>query len=85
MQLINNEQNNGKERPMYRKEDIYLGLREISFEELKAQNWEKYKKCKTPVRIGIDTNKIVDKWNKQQKAKLELSFNESTSELQVLL
>ena len=83
MQLINNEQDTGKEKPMYRKHDIYLGLREISFEELKAQKWEKYRKCKTPAKIPVDMHLLADKWVEQQNVKMKLSLDESTSNLQV--
>ena len=44
---------NGKERAMYRKKEVYLGLTEMSFEELRAQTWHKYRNAKTPVRAKM--------------------------------
>lgn len=62
MQLIQNEETKSKEIPMYRKNEIYLGLKETSFEELKAQKWAKLqniaKSSKTPVQKKITSDKI---------------------------
>ena len=43
MEMISNENANCKEKPMYRKAEVYLGLKEMSFEELRAQKWGKYR------------------------------------------
>lgn len=43
MELINADDSKSKEKAMYKKSDIYLGLKEMSFEELRAQTWEKYR------------------------------------------
>ena len=44
MQLITNEEQSSKEKPMYKKKEIYLGLQEVSFEELLAERWERQRK-----------------------------------------
>ena len=80
MQLVQNEDINIKERPMYRKRDVYLGLREISFEELKAQKWEMFQKCQTPKRSIIDIDTISRKWDKEYIAKLNETLDESLTD-----
>ena len=43
MELICGGDSKSKEKAMYKKSEVYLGLKEMSFEELRAQTWEKYR------------------------------------------
>ena len=83
MQLIKDEENKSKEIPMYRKEEIYLGLKETSFEELKAQKWFKLQKtaqnARTPIQHKLNHNKIA------RNDHIEFNMDESLSELKVIL
>jgi len=50
----------GKERAMYRKKEVYLGLTEMSFEELRAQTWQKFRNAKTPTRVAMASMRDAD-------------------------
>jgi hypothetical protein len=79
MQLIKDEENKSKEIPMYRKDEIYLGLKETSFEELKAQKWFKLQKAaqnaRTPIQHKLNHDKIA------RNDHIEFNMDESLSEL----
>ena len=53
IELMENNVDSGKERATYRKKEVYLGLTEMSFEELRAQTWQKYRNAKTPIRATV--------------------------------
>lgn len=82
MQLIKDEENKSKEIPIYRKDEIYLGLKETSFEELKAQKWFKLQKtaqnARTPIQHKLNHDKIA------RNDHIEFNMDESLSELKVL-
>ena len=81
MQLIKDEENKSKEIPMYRKDEIYLGLKETSFEELKAQKWMKLQKlaqnARTPTQHKLNHDKIA------RNDHIEFNMDESLSDLKV--
>jgi len=79
MQLIKDEESKSKEIPMYRKDEIYLGLKETSFEELKAQKWMKLQKlaqnARTPTQHKLNHDKIA------RNDHIEFNMDESLSDL----
>ena len=81
MQLIKDEESKSKEIPMYRKDEIYLGLKETSFEELKAQKWMKLQKlaqnARTPTQHKLNHDKIA------RNDHIEFNMDESLSDLKV--